>query len=235
MIFRHIVKACIVLIAAAVPGMAGGTAIAGSVSITGTGGSFNVTVVSVREARFDKVVRQRYDFSCGSAALATLLTYYYGQSTTEQEVFQDMFERGDQNKIRKEGFSLLDMKSYLERRSIRANGYRVGLDKLAENGIPAISLMNTHGYLHFVIVKGVDANGVLLADPALGNRVISRAEFDRDSNGILFVILDNTDIARTLFNDEAEWQVRTKAPMGSALMREGLGHFALTLPGLNEF
>ena len=189
----------------------------------------------MREARFKKVVRQRYDFSCGSAAVATLLIYHYDRPTTEKVVFRDMFVRGDQDKIRKEGFSLLDMKAYLERQGLRANGYRVGLDKLSENGIPAITLINTRGYLHFVVVKGVDERGVLVADSALGNKIIPREEFEKAWNGILFVILDDAETARDFFNVEEEWLVRTKAPMGSALMREGLAHFTLTLPGFNEF
>lgn len=208
---------------------------AGNVSVAGAGGTFNVPVVSVREARFKKVVRQRYDFSCGSAAVATLLTYHYDRSTTEEEVFREMFQQGDQDKIRKEGFSLLDMKGYLDRHGIRANGYRVGLDKLAENGIPAIALINTKGYLHFVIITGVDEDEVLIADPALGNRIMVRTEFEKAWNGVLFVLLDNAEIAQQFFNHEEAWQVRTRAPMGSALMREGLAHFALSLPSRNEF
>lgn len=220
---------------AAMAGLGSEPARAGGVSITGAGGSFNVPVVSVREARFRNVVRQRYDFSCGSAALATLLTYHYQRPTSEIAVFRDMFERGDQDKIRKEGFSLLDMKGYLDRAGIRSNGYRVGLDKLTENGIPAIVLINTKGYLHFVVVKGVGADEVLVADSAFGNKIIPLPEFEKIWNGILFVVLDEPDVAREYFNAEEAWQVRIKAPMGSALMREGLANFALTLPGFNEF
>jgi len=36
-------------------------------------GGFTAQVVSVKEARFTTTQRQKYDFSCGSAALATLL------------------------------------------------------------------------------------------------------------------------------------------------------------------
>lgn len=208
---------------------------AGGVTVTGAGGTFNVPVVSVREARFKKVIRQRYDFSCGSAAVATLLTYHYDRPTTEETVFRDMFLKGDQDKIRKEGFSLLDMKGYLDRQGLRANGYRVGLDKLSENGIPAIALINTKGYLHFVVIKGVDEAEIVIADPALGTKIMPRAEFEQNWNEILFVMLDDTDVARQFFNEEEAWAVRTKAPMGSALMREGLAHFALSLPGFNEF
>ena len=87
-------------------------------------GGFAARVVSVKEARFTTTVRQQFDFSCGSAAVATLLTHHYGIPVTEREVFAQMFERGDQAKIRKEGFSMLDMKRYLESRGLHADGFK---------------------------------------------------------------------------------------------------------------
>jgi hypothetical protein len=50
---------------------------AGAVWLPGIGGGDNVLVKSMKERKFEQVVRQQYDFSCGSAALATLLTYHY--------------------------------------------------------------------------------------------------------------------------------------------------------------
>ena len=94
-------------------------------------GGFNVHVVSVKEARFTTTQRQQFDFSCGSAAVATLLTHHYGKPTDERAVFTQMFERGDQAKIRKEGFSMLDMKRYLESRGLRADGFQLPVDRLA--------------------------------------------------------------------------------------------------------
>ncbi len=44
-----------------------------------------------------------------------------------------MFERGDQAKIRKEGFSMLDMKRYLESLGLRADGFELPVDRLATN------------------------------------------------------------------------------------------------------
>src|ERR1700744_3651505 len=77
-------------------------------------GQATVRVTSLKEARYRGTVRQQYDFSCGSAAIATLLTYQYGYPMSEQIAFQQMFAEGDQQKIRREGFSLLDMKRFLE-------------------------------------------------------------------------------------------------------------------------
>lgn len=200
-----------------------------------SGGTFSVNITSMKEARFRNVIKQQYDFSCGSAALATLLTYHYETPTTEQEIFVQMYEAGDQEKIRKEGFSLLDMKQYLEERGFQANGYRASLDKLIDVGIPAIVLITTRGYRHFVVVKGVTETEVLVGDPALGMKTYTREEFAEVWNGILFVATSGVSVAKNYFNDDQEWKVRHKAPFGTALTRQGLATFTMLLPGPNDF
>lgn len=100
--------------------------------VAGGGNShYAAPVTSMKEAGFKNTIRQQFDFSCGSAALATLLTYDYGAPVTEHAVFTAMYERGDQQKIRREGFSLLDMKVYLEENGYDADGYYTSLDTLA--------------------------------------------------------------------------------------------------------
>ena len=84
------------------------------VSFHGEGAGASVKVTSWRDIPFRTVVRQQYDFSCGSAAVATLLTYQYGRKVSEAEVFKAMYAVGDQEKIQKVGFSMLDMKRYLD-------------------------------------------------------------------------------------------------------------------------
>jgi len=203
--------------------------------LPGIGGSYRMGVTSIKEARFKRVIKQQYDFSCGSAALATLLSYHYDTPVTEQDVFVSMFEAGDEEKIRTEGFSLLDMKTYLEGSDFQANGYRISLDKLMEIGVPAIVLINTRGYHHFVVVKGLHGDEILVGDPALGAKIYTRAEFEPMWNGIVFVVTDRLDVAKRYFNDKREWLVRHKAPFGSALSRNGLASFTMLLRGPGEF
>ncbi len=122
-------------------------ALADRVAIYGPVGEYySVPVTSLREARFKTTVRQQYDFSCGSAAVATLLTYQYGEPVSEELAFANMFVNGDQAKIRQEGFSLLDMKRFLESRGYQADGYELPLSKLEETQIPAIVLISEGGY-----------------------------------------------------------------------------------------
>ena len=92
-------------------------------------GSYSLHLTSLKDARFRHTIRQKYDFSCGSAALATLLTHHYNFPVSEQDVFSEMFVRGDQAKIKKEGFSLLDIKNYLANHGFDADGYVAEVDK----------------------------------------------------------------------------------------------------------
>jgi predicted double-glycine peptidase len=120
----------------------------------GGGANYQVPVKSIRELRFASTTRQQYDFSCGSAALATLLTYHYHTPTSETTAFQAMWDAGDQAKIRREGFSLLDMQRYLGKIGFKADGFTVPLQKLFDSKLPAIVLIQEKGYNHFVVIKG---------------------------------------------------------------------------------
>lgn len=185
------------------------------------GGGYTMKVTSLKEARFRATVRQRYDFSCGSAAVATLLTYQYGFPVGEADVFRQMYAAGDQAKIRSEGFSLLDMRRYLESRGFSADGFLLPLDKLTEEGLPAIVLINDRGYRHFVVVRGLRDGRVLVGDPARGSRTIPRRDFDAMwDNKVLFVVHNRRELAS--FNQARDWNAAPLAPMELGIQRQGL-------------
>lgn len=207
---------------------------AGSLALPGEiGGAFSVPTTSMKEARFKSTLRQQYDFSCGSAAVATLLTYQYGHRVSEEDVFKVMYEQGDRAKIQREGFSLLDMKMYLERLGYTADGFQAPLEQLAAANTPAIVLIKENGYNHFVVVKGIRDSRVLIGDPAMGTKVMSRADFESQwTNRILFVIHNRMEIAR--FNREDDWRVRPKAPIADAAHR-GIVDMAITRRGPGDY
>jgi predicted double-glycine peptidase len=209
---------------------------AGSIWLGGTDGSVNVPMTSIAERKFSEVVRQQFDFSCGSAALATLLTYHYDDATDEMKAFRFMYDAGDQEKIAQAGFSLLDMKNYLEHNGYEADGYEASLATLADAGIPAIALINYRGYRHFVVVKGLRRDRVLLADPALGTRLVERGEFEQMwDNGVLFTIKNKPEVGKRFFNTERQWQHLAQAPLGTALGSDDLASLTVNLPRLGEF
>jgi predicted double-glycine peptidase len=169
------------------------------------GAAYNVQVMSWRDIPFRTVVRQQFDFSCGSAALATLMRFHYGRHTDEAEIFKAMFANGDQAKIRKVGFSMLDMKRYLERQGLTADGFSLTLDQIEKLRTPGIALINLKNYRHFVVIKSVRKDEVLIGDPALGLRKLKRAEFEKMWNGLFFA-LHGPGTNTPQFGTEGEWR-----------------------------
>ena len=208
---------------------------AAALDILGTAsGRYVFKVTSLKEAKFKATVRQQYDYSCGSAALATLLTHHYGFPVSEQTVFEEMYARGDQQKIQREGFSLLDMKVYLRAHGFQADGFELPLEKLLESGLPAIVLIAERNYHHFVVVKGMRDGRVLLGDPSSGARTLPRQAFEEIwVDKLLFVVHNQQNLAR--FNVDAEWQRVPRAPMASGLQDDGLAPRALGKLGPNDF
>jgi uncharacterized protein len=202
---------------------------------TGPAGDFSLGVDSFADRRFASVVRQRYDFSCGSAALATLLHYHYGFKVGEELAFRGMWLRGDQAQIRRLGFSLLDMKQWLVTRGIKADGYKVSLDTVAQAGLPGIALISVRNYRHFVVVKGIRGGEVLVGDPSLGLMVLPRGKFEKAWNGVYFVLGDDQALGRRSFNAVRQWVAYGRAPTGSFTDPLSLQALALTAPFYGEF
>jgi uncharacterized protein len=197
---------------------------------TSPGTSYPVKMTSLKEARFRNTIRQKYDFSCGSAAVATLLTYQYAYPIDEQSAFDVMYANGDRRKINREGFSLLDIKRFLASRGFEADGFEVPLEKLDEEGVPAIVLIDERGYHHFVVVKGYKNDRVLIGDPARGTRSMSRRRFDDMwKNHIVFVIHNERD--RAIFNSPRDWAVAPAAPISEGIERNGLGPIVMPKRG----
>lgn len=219
---RGLLLACALLLPAASP--------AGTLDVRVPGGQYAMRVTSLKEARFRTTVPQRYDFSCGSAATATLLTYHFDRPVTEADVFNAMFATGDQARIRKEGFSLLDMRRYLAALGFQADGFELPLEKLAQEQLPAIVLLNDRGYRHFVVVKGMQDGRVLLGDPARGTRAMSREKFESLwDNRVLFVVHNRRELAR--FNQPRDWRTAPPAPLDAGIPRQGLQNVVMPRRG----
>lgn len=178
------------------------------------GGSLlnNLHVQSMVDLKFKKVVRQGYDVSCGAAAVATLLKYYWGQkAVTEKHVIEAMIELGNKEAIQKYGFSLLEIKRFAEEEGYVSRGYRLkGIGILQRLKVPAITLVNVRGYAHFVVVKGTADGYVFVADPAFGNRTVPVREFDKEWNSVVLVVLSKTKKANNEFTLEQSAHLKSK-------------------------
>ncbi len=137
---------------------------------------------SYRTLRYTHVIGQTDWYTCGAAAVATLLTYYYDDPATEGEVLKvAVRETEASRKDPREGLTALSLKRCLEGRGYEVRAYRVNLEQLADyfrrGGLPVIGHV-TKPQLHFLVIAGiVDLPGggpaqVLLADPSWGRRIV---------------------------------------------------------------
>jgi uncharacterized protein len=152
-------------------------------------GSKNIR--SLKEIRGEGVVRQRWDMSCGAAALSTVLTYDFKDPTPETAIVVWLLHRLDAGRVRaRGGFSLLDLKHFAEARGYHAEGFSgMTIEELAQEKSSVITPIRAKGIDHFVVVKGFVDGHVILADPAFGNMTMRVDQFQSLwKNGIVFVV-----------------------------------------------
>jgi uncharacterized protein len=160
----------------------------------GPGAAFGGSVRSLQEIRQEGVIIQKWDTSCGAAALATVLTYSLRDPVTEREVATGMLRMTEPIKVKhRGGFSLLDMKHFVETRGLTGTGYRdLTFEQLITYNSPIVPVLQ-YGNPHFIVVRGLTSNGrVNIADPGFGNRTMSVADFKSIwQSGIGFVVTQN--------------------------------------------
>lgn len=163
---------------------------AGQVGIVMPGGGLMYKKVeSIRERRFANLVEQKTDFSCGAAALASILRQGYWLDVDEDHVIKGMLVNADQDLVRTQGFSMLDMKRYVESIGMRARGYRITPEVLTTVKIPVVVLLEIRGYKHFVVLQRADKDWVYIGDPVLGHKRYTKDDFLKGWNGIVFAVL----------------------------------------------
>ncbi|WP_180005463.1 MULTISPECIES: C39 family peptidase [unclassified Acinetobacter] len=150
----------------------------------------SVKIKPAIEDQFRGIVRQAYDYSCGSAALTTLLNGYVGTQLTEQQTMNGLLKFGETEKIiERRSFSLLDMKRFVAAVGLESGGYKGEFSDLVKQGQPAIVPISYAGFKHFVVFKAYKDGRVFVADPALGNISFDEVRFQEIwENNTLFLI-----------------------------------------------
>lgn len=192
-----------------------------------------VRLEPLSELKYRNIVRQAYDYSCGSAALVTMLNYHLGLSITEQQAMEGLLERGEKEKIiERRGFSLLDMKRYVASLGVEGAGFRAEIKDLRTLDQPAIVPIDYAGFKHFVVFRGIRDDLVFLADPSAGNIVVNVDEFssiwDRNTLFLLYPPKDRAPLGKLALSDQELGvfdtdRIRDQAslqPMGNAYQME---------------
>ncbi len=138
----------------------------------------------------DRIIRQEFDYSCGSAALSTLLNFYLGEKLSERQVIHGLLRYGDSEQIaERRAFSLLDMKKFVTVLGYKGVGYKAEISDLEELDKPCILPIKVFGYRHFTVFKGIYKGHVFLADPWKGHSSYTLSEFkDLWYENVLFVV-----------------------------------------------
>lgn len=155
-----------------------------------------LAVTSLRAQRDVGVVKQRYDYSCGAASLATLLTYGLDDPVDEDALLRTLLESLSAEELialQKKGLSLTGLQQLAQGRGHKAQGFRVHRSQLGKLARPVIVFIKPGGYEHFAVFKGLRGDRVHLADPSLGNVRMPLYRFldmwaDESGRGVIFAV-----------------------------------------------
>jgi len=167
----------------------GAVGLAGCVEQTGSPPYRPVT--SFMSLRYEVTVRQAFDFSCGGATVATLMTHHLGYPTTEVQVLDELRGRypdTDWESLQKRGFSLEDLIWVVHRFNLEAQAAKIDPNELENLDGPVIVHLNKGTFEHFTVLRTRKGGRTFLSDPIEGAVVMSNAEFDNIYTGSALAI-----------------------------------------------
>lgn len=124
----------------------------------------------LRDADLEK---QDLDYSCGSAATATILRSFYGRDIYEKDILDEVMLVGDDGTA-----SFSDLQQAVKKFGFKAIGISANFEKLKTIKIPAIVYLRYRDKDHFSVIRGINDQGVVwLGDPSWGNRKFTEHQF----------------------------------------------------------
>jgi predicted double-glycine peptidase len=161
-----------------------------NLTVPGPAGHIRTYVNPLSEIKKEHFIKQGFDFSCGSAALAMLLNFYLGEKFTEKQVMQGLLHYGDIDQIKKrQAFSLLDMKRFVKVLGYEGEGWKVDIEDFKDIDKPCIIPIKIFNYRHFVVFKGIYKGHVFVTDPWRGDISFTVDEFyERMYEKAIFIV-----------------------------------------------
>ncbi len=151
-----------------------------------------------KDLRDKDIEKQDLDYSCGSAATATILRSFYGQAIYEKDILDEVIKAGDDGTA-----SFADLSQAVTTFGFKAIGLTLSFDKLKQLQIPALVYLKYRDKDHFSVIRGIDQKGnVRLGDPSWGNRTFSKYQFfsmwetrddDTLKGKVLLILPEDTD------------------------------------------
>lgn len=128
-------------------------------------------------------VEQQSSSDCGAACLAMILRYW-GKRLP-------LYALRDRADVGRSGASLKSLGKAAETLGFQARPVRASLNRMLEQPNPWIAHWQGN---HYVVVYRSRGNRVLIADPAVGRRSISRREFQKHWTGFALLLAPTTQI-----------------------------------------
>lgn len=129
----------------------------------------NVPVTSWTEIRDQGIIKQRFDYSCGAAAVATVLHHFYRFEVDEASIIDKIGLKDE--------FSFADLTRVMEEYALKTVAVALDFDHLQRMMLPGIVYLDFHGQGHFSVLRGISSSSVWLGDPSWGNIHMSPARF----------------------------------------------------------
>jgi len=148
---------------------------------------------SYKELQERQVVMQKRDYSCGAAALATVIRYYWGDPVTEEQflvLLTKLLTPAEMKDRIENGLGLTDLRNLANKAGYQASMGKVTYEELTKAKIPVVVGLIVNGHEHFAVFRGAAAGWVYLADPLRGNQRTSIGQFQKQwqKNAILVVV-----------------------------------------------
>jgi len=163
---------------------------------------YKQTKLSWLDLRNKNLVSQKFDYSCGSASLATIFKYFYNKNISESDILETIL--ADNKELKEKNgnilFSFLDLANVAIKNKFKTFSLELDFSTLKKLKIPAILYIIIRKEAHFTVFRAIDNNYIYLADPSFGNIKISLEKFKEmfktnKNKGKLLLIIPKDKIA----------------------------------------
>ena len=139
------------------------------------------------------LTRQQAGFDCGSAALATLLSFYTDRAVEPDVLVRSQsFTTDEWQRVRREGFSLVQLAHMAAALKVKPSVTRLPSRALLSVPLPVLVYLRLPTGPHFSVLTGIAGQRVTLADPSQGALMWTLNQFLRawapDGQGLLLSV-----------------------------------------------
>ena len=163
----------------------------GGIDQSWSGNAITSRPQSYLDLKYQHVVRQQRDFTCGAASLATILKHHFGMPVTEGMLFWMLVKRYEPEELKKkaeEGLSFEDLSFVAESLGFETQAAIIEASELEKLNGPVIIQLNLKKFDHFAVLRKKTKNLAYLADPILGEIAIDNAQFLAEFKGPVLAV-----------------------------------------------